>query len=121
MALFEPLYRRWPLTVSGALEAALHARGSVRAPQVGGTLRVVEPLVVRGKTNRLDLSLTEGRISLSEGRLRGTGLQLVGHGARLRLTGEAPAGPGADRNRPSISHSRGRLICRSWPAPSRRP
>jgi hypothetical protein len=119
VALFEPLHRRWPLVFSsGAIEAALEARGPAGAPRVGGTLRVVEPVVVRGRMSsstlghsrgpgppamvalgRLHLRLEQGMVRFGEGRMQGSGLELVGHGLRLRLAGEGPIAAG-DRGTP---------------------
>jgi hypothetical protein len=95
--LLEPLYRKLPIAISGSVQAALQARGRAGAPRVQGTLQLAEPLVVSGRTGPLDLRFTEGTVTVDEDRLGVAGLQVVGHGLRLRIDGDVTAGPRPDR------------------------
>ncbi len=118
VGLFEPFYRRWPVSVAGTIGAALHVGGSTRAPRVEGTLRVAEPLVVRHRSGRIELQMVEGELALRGGRLFASGVQLLGHGVRLRLDGEAPGGR-ADPDSPLRLRLGGEidtaLLARSFP------
>jgi hypothetical protein len=100
VGLFAPLYRRSQLALQGVVQAALQARGPARAPRLGGTLEVLEPLVARHRSGRIELRVTEGMLTLDEHRLRASGLVLSGHGLKLRLDGDLPAGRGANRDSP---------------------
>jgi hypothetical protein len=95
--LLEPLTRRLPVTLSGALDAELEAAGPAGSPRVHGSLKVAEPLAVRGRGNPLDLRLSEGTLLVDRDSLGATGLQVVGHGLRLRIDGEVTAGSRPDR------------------------
>jgi hypothetical protein len=97
VALLEPLYRRWPVALSGSVHADLQARGSAAAPRIQGTLRLAEPLAVRGRARKLELQLSEGTFTVDEGALGAAGLRVVGHGLALRIDGEVKAGPRPDR------------------------
>ena len=105
-----PLLRRWPVTVKGALDAAVQARGRLRDPRVTGTLRVRKPVAVRLRRLPWDVKLVSGAVSFDPDGVRSQGLELEAPGARLRVAGEAPLGDsgGVDMDhRPLAVQARG--------------
>jgi hypothetical protein len=98
--LAAPLLRRSPVTVRGALLAAVQARGSLQAPRLAGTLRVGRPVSVRVRPLPWDVRLVSGQVSFDETGVTSDGLGFEAPGARLRLAGDAPFGTSGDANRP---------------------
>ena len=109
LALLEPLFRRWPMVVGGAVAADFSARGSIEKPDLRGSLAVVDPLTVRGRKIPLFAEVTEGRLLLRDRRVVGENLRVRSDGLSLTLSGNAPLGGEADRGSSLSLHAAGQV------------